>query len=99
MRKEVSAQFDQLLAEVNEATRQVGVKVDEVGGKVDAGFGVMATMIEKLVNNADRFQKQPPQGLKPYLLDWWFDKIGDDELDVDNDTFLNKLVDTMQSLG
>ena len=36
MQKQVSAQFDQLLAEVNEAARQVGVKVDEVGGKVDA---------------------------------------------------------------
>ena len=38
IQKQVSDQFDQLLAEVNEAARQVGVKVDEVGDKVDAGF-------------------------------------------------------------
>ena len=48
LRKQVSAQFDQLLAEVNEATRQEGVKVDEVGGKVDAGFGRALKKMESL---------------------------------------------------
>ena len=77
---------------------QVSCQLDTFGQRVTLLEERMG-LIEQLLGNADRFQKQPPQGLKQYLLDWWFDKIGDDELDVDNDTFLNKLVDTMQSLG
>ena len=76
----------------------------EVSSQLDM-FGQRVTFIEErmgrveqLVDSAEWFRKQPPQALKKYLKDWWFDKIGG-EMEVDNDTFYHKLMDTMQSQG
>ena len=60
MQKQVSDQFDQLLAEVNEATRQLGVKVDEVGGKVDA-------VGAKVLKQMDSVSKRVPSPLSTML--------------------------------
>ena len=55
--------------------------------------------IERLLKKNERIAQEPPQGLKPYLLEWWKQNVGRAKVEVDNDTFFHKLMDTMQSPG
>ena len=91
---QVSSQLDTFGQRVTLVEERVTFVEEDVGRCMTA-----VSEVKRQLERGDRFAKEPPQDLPEYLLDWWFDKIGDTELDVDNDTFLNKLMDTMQSLG
>ena len=89
MQKQVSDQFDRLLAEVNEATRQVGVKVDEVGGKVDAGFDRNLEKMESLkLSNSPL----PSQGFPKKLRHEWL-KIFATATKIDWEDFIGGIKD------
>ena len=68
------------------------------GQRMDRIESELSELRRQVVKN-ERFALEPPQGLEPYLLEWWNGMIGKAKREVGNDTFIHKLIYTMQNLG
>ena len=81
---------------------QVSCQLDTFGQRVafiEERVDRIESDLQRLLEKNARIAQEPPQALKPYLLDWWWLKVGRAKVEVDNDTFFQKLMDTMHSLG
>ena len=57
------------------------------------------SVLQRLVDKGEREAQALPQAFPAYLLDWWNGMIGFAKREVGTDTFIHKLIDTMQNLG